>query len=157
MKKELRKEEKVIYTDVFIANDGTEFTTQEECEKYEKSWECTISASFKKIPHIKRTEFEWLGEWAGSEDFDVYLIKPRNLDDVRIINEYFKLSQNEMLTQDNIGIECFIEKESWYSDSSGYVYKDGIEIQVSKALMEIAKMRMELENFGKETTETVVE
>ena len=150
MRKESRREEKVIYTDVFVANDGTEFKTQEECEKYEKSWEGTINASFQKVPHVKATEMYWLGDWTGCEDFNVYLIKPRNLDDIRVINEHFHLSSSEMLTQDNIGVECFIGKDSWDS-CSGYLYKDGIDVQVNAALKAIATMRNELENFGKET------
>ena len=149
MRKESRKEEKIIYTDIFIANDGTEFKTQEECEQYEKSWEGTISVSFQKVPHTKTTEMRWLGDWAGSEEFDIYLIKPRNLDDIRVINEYFNLSSSQMLTQDNIGAECCIGKDSYYKDS-GYVYKDGIESQIMAAQKAIATMRKELENFGKE-------
>lgn len=149
MRKELRKEEKIIYTDVFIANDGTEFKTQEECEKYEESWAGTISASFQKVPHVKTTEMYWLGNWSGSEDFDIYLIKPRNLDDIRIINEYFKLSQSDMLTQDNIGNECCIGKDYW-DGGYGHLYKDGIEVQIKAAQKSIETMRKELENFGKE-------
>lgn len=155
MRKEIREEQVITKKEVFIAKDGKEFTTESECESYETSWRCTINASFKKIPQAKVSEYVLFGCNAGCEDYDIYLLKPRNLDDIRVINDYFNLNENRMFTQDDIGKECVVGRYYYETDYDGYVWKDGIEMVMNQMQKVIDETRNKLENFGKEpTTET---
>ena len=146
MRTEIREKQIVERKTIYVANDGSEFNDKEKCEEYEKSWECTIRASFQKVPHTKISEWGLFDGWAGSEEYDVYLLKPRNLDDIRVMNEFFKLSGNDAYTQDDIGKECCCGTD-W--DGCGYPWKNGIESPIKAIEKEVARMREELENFGK--------
>lgn len=151
MRKEIRERQITEKTEVFIASDGSEFSTKVECENYEKSWECTIKASFQKVPQVKITEYELLGCYAGCEDYAIYLMKPRNLDDIRIINSYFILSEEKMFTQDDINKECVVGR--YFDDTYGYRWDDGIETVINLMTKRVAEMRISLDNFGKEDAE----
>ena len=50
---EVKETREVVVKTEYIAIDGTVFRTKEECEQWEKSYECTLACSMKKIPHIE--------------------------------------------------------------------------------------------------------
>lgn len=86
--KEIRRERvKTEYYNVYVANDGSEFTTREECEKYEDSAECVIMAKVKAMLVKEISEEDVLG--FGSSDCTVWLIKPKTQDDADVILQAF--------------------------------------------------------------------
>ena len=49
MKKITREETKVITREFYVSVDGKEFTTEEDCKKWENSYKGTISASWELL------------------------------------------------------------------------------------------------------------
>lgn len=89
MKKIVKEETIVKKTEMWEAKDGTTFVKKEDCEAYEKSYLFTISQSFDEIPQAKVCSCK-LGLYYASEDYETYLIKPRNLQDIVVINAYIE-------------------------------------------------------------------
>ena len=90
MRKERKEFKKIEYKDVFIATDGKEFLSEDECKKYEGTCECAINEMFNKVPNQ--------ATWAGNVDefctfgYDdtIYAIKIRDLTDVEVVNKWLK-------------------------------------------------------------------
>lgn len=87
-----KKEEitKIEYVTTYIADDGTEFKSEEECRKYESTAEGVINAMFEKLPNQKtydpiNSEFPYFGC-----DDTVVAVKIRSMDDVEIVNKWLK-------------------------------------------------------------------
>lgn len=90
---------------VYVSVDGKEFEHKEACLEWEKSNEECLRRSFEAIPQIKTD-----GERAfwGHSDYEVILIRPRNLEDITVINDFRTLINDHEdyihnLTQDDIG------------------------------------------------------
>lgn len=71
----------------YEAVDGTMFNTEDECKKWEESYQCTIRNSFKKIPQIRIDGARCYTE-SASEDDEVFALLPRDFEDIKIINAY---------------------------------------------------------------------
>lgn len=106
MRKIQREETKVIYKDIYVSVDGREFENEADCKAWEKSYQGTINASWELIKKIKVDATE-IGYPGGSEDDECYVIEPKNLDEIVLINAYIKSSTYDdyavMLTTDHIG------------------------------------------------------
>lgn len=105
MKREEREIQRVEKKVVYIAADGKEFATEDLCREWEKSYMYTLETSFKTIPHI---EVEAINAYLpyGSDDHEAYVIKPRNFDDIVVINAFVEMvtcGYKTDLTQDDIG------------------------------------------------------
>jgi hypothetical protein len=104
MKKIQREETKVIYKDIFVSVDGREFENEADCKAWETSYKGTLEASWKLLN--KKEVFN--GDYGisySSEDHECYVIKPKNLDEIVLINAYVKAttSDNGKLTTEHIG------------------------------------------------------
>ena len=82
MKKEQR--EKVFYTTVYVACDGTEFTNEAECQTYEKSAKGVIFGRMRNCVINEGTEDSIFN--AGSDDNHAYVLLPKSKEDVEAIN-----------------------------------------------------------------------
>ncbi len=107
MKKIIKEETRVIKREIFVAADGREFINEEDCKKWEKSYECTLRKSFEQL-NIKKLSQNDIGDigipFAQLED-NCYLVKARNTEEVVLINAYIKMeaySDNLVLTTDII-------------------------------------------------------
>lgn len=117
--KEIRREVKV--TEEFISYesiDGKRFKQKEDCLAWEKTYKCTIRTAFQKIPQIK-TGCETAGLMGSAED-DVVILKPRDMNDIIVINAYGKMINccSELLTQEDIGKVLMIYtgwEEDWFT------------------------------------------
>lgn len=69
----------------YIANDGTEFTSEDECVAYENTAHCAIMAQYNKL--ILKTMDEYKVFDMGSSDNIVEIVKLNTPDDVRITIE----------------------------------------------------------------------
>lgn len=96
--KTIQKEriEKSFYN-IYVANDGTEFTNSEECQKYEESAEGVLLAKIKPLV-IKRTTEEDLFNCGGCDN-DVWVIKPNTQEDVDLILQTY-LFYNKYMAND---------------------------------------------------------
>jgi len=100
MKIEERTKEKIIKENykVFIAQDGTEFSTEEECTKYEDSAECAYKTLLKEVltPLLGSFEYQRNPEQNnhykniiddifddGRRECKYYIFKPRKGDDIK--------------------------------------------------------------------------
>lgn len=87
MKKIQREETKVIYTDIYVSVDGKEFTNEADCKAWESSYRGTLEASWKLIDKKEVCNCDY-GFSYSSEDHECYAIKPKNLDEIVLINAY---------------------------------------------------------------------
>lgn len=120
MKRERR--EKVTYTDVFVAFDGEEFSSEAECKKYEESAYAVLKKAYEPLIIGSTTEYGLYG--IGSEDCDIDIIKVNNVDELLIVNKYIQFINHDTSTRDlfsvkDIGKETIIE---WSYDRD-YVYR----------------------------------
>lgn len=87
----MRTEEREIkrYKTIYIANDGTEFETQEQCERYEKTAQCAIHAAFKSLPVQTTPDIldSDIFPYFACED-NVIAVKIRNVTDLEIVNRW---------------------------------------------------------------------
>lgn len=104
MKKIQREETKVVYTDVYVSVDGREFTNEADCRAWETSYRGTLEASWKLINKKQVCDCDFGIPWS-SEDHECYAIKPKNLDEIVLINAYIKATTYEdgKLTTEHIG------------------------------------------------------
>lgn len=81
------KRERTIYDVFYQTSDGELFTKKEDAERHEKTYECVIKTMFKKIPHSTTNPYSWMDY---GNDYDcIYVMRPRDLNDIKIINEYW--------------------------------------------------------------------
>lgn len=104
MKKIKREETKVIYTDIYVSVDGREFTNEADCRAWETSYKGTLEASWKLIEKKEVSNCQY-GIAYSSDDHECYVIKPKNLDEIVLINAYVKATtgENGKLTTEHIG------------------------------------------------------
>ena len=79
------------YKDIFVSVDGKEFTNEADCKAWESSYRGTLEASWKLIDKKEVCDCDYGIPWS-SEDHECYAIKPRNLDEIVLINAYIKAS-----------------------------------------------------------------
>ena len=97
---------------VYVAQDGTEFSEKEQCEKYERSAEaaCRSRLSFKKVerPACDKNLNEWdklhlhlykmyqLMEYikCNGNDCEIFIWKPKNEEEVKTFIQWRELVEN---------------------------------------------------------------
>lgn len=88
---EIKKKEiqRIEYKTAYVANDGTEFSNDEECRKYEQTAQCAINQAFNKLP--QQSTFDPCGEtsfpYMGCED-TLNAVKIRNVNDLEVLNKW---------------------------------------------------------------------
>ena len=92
--KEVKKEIKKEITDIevkYIAVDGTEFTSQAECEEYEKTAKCALLVRYNALKVRETTEYDLFH--AGSEDSAVDIVQLKEEKDKDTIIQLLRLYQ----------------------------------------------------------------
>ena len=104
MRKIQKEETKVIYKDIYVSVDGKEFNNEADCAAWESSYKGTLEVSWKLIDKREVVGYEYGISWA-SEDDECYILKPKNLDEIVLINAYIKgtTSDDCTLTTEHIG------------------------------------------------------
>lgn len=76
------KIEKTIEETKYKATDGTLFTNQEECKKYENTCQCVLSTKYKKYVKDSKSEYDIFHH--GSEDYiyDIVEISDDKIKDI---------------------------------------------------------------------------
>lgn len=150
MKTERKEIQKIEYVTTYIANDGTEFKSEEECKKYETTAKCAVNVLFNSVP--KQTT-PFIGEKEpfcdfGSCDNEVYAVKIRSIDDLDAVNKYLKWSdsENDCLGVDAIGTIQILVYQA-YCDGTIYKYgtPDNLKKEFCKAIDELCGKLIETE------------
>ena len=71
------------YDTMFVANDGTEFTTEEECKKYEESAKCALMARYNLLVIKESDCFSLFG--FGSDEDVINVVKVESKEDINLI------------------------------------------------------------------------
>lgn len=103
--KEIQKETKQ-YVTVYEAVDGTEFTSKEECKKYEESAQCVLMAKYSKLVTKSDTEWELFG--VGSNESIVDVVRLNDEQDVNMILQLIALENPNISSKQP---EWLIEKD----------------------------------------------
>lgn len=123
------REERTV-TDIFYeATDGTRFSTQKECEAYENTAKCAIKSAFSSLP-MKLFSCDQADDNLTC-DAQYALIKPRNADDIIIINAFLQLFDSRPVPVDVIGqvLVFYInyDDEWYYEGTAAYKIKQYTE------------------------------
>lgn len=95
------KEHKIEKTNIQVtyeyeAMDGLIFKSKEECIKYEESAKMVLYSKYLPIVIIRKSEYELYG--AGSEEYEIDIIKIHDFEDIEILLQLYSLyhpSRNE--------------------------------------------------------------
>lgn len=148
MKKIQKREEIVKYTDIYVSVDGREFTNEADCREWETSYKGTLEASWKLINKKQVCDCDYGIPWS-SEDHECYAIKPKNLDEIVLINAYIKATTYDegKLTTAHIGKLLMLD--FGYDHEACYIH-DFVE-HLAKITEQISNLDAEL-NCAKEET-----
>ena len=114
MRKERKEFKRIEYVDVYVAEDGTEFSTEEQCKKYEASAKFAIEQMVRKIPNQITA---YVGEkdapsMIGCED-TMYALRIRNEEDVIAVNMWVESFgdgfEHNCIGTDAIGSIIFVD------------------------------------------------
>lgn len=90
-------QDKQLVTVAYEAEDGVQFTSKEECEKYEKTSEYYIRTAFNRLKNKNLSEsvISNLNDilFDGNDD-EISIVKPESQDDVKIICQRLYLGGN---------------------------------------------------------------
>ena len=120
MKKETKQIQKIEYEYTYIADDGTEFKSEEECKKYEETAKCAVNVMFDKLQKQVCKDVgqdDWLSAF-GFED-DIYAVKIRNANDVDAVNKWIishKYSTDQCIGVDAVGTIQLFEVYSYIDE-----------------------------------------
>ena len=105
MKKIQREETVVVRKDIYVSVDGKEFENEADCKAWEKSYQGTISKSWGLVKK-ESVDTSNIGLPYANSDDECYVIKPKTLDDIVLINAYITSSTygaEGKLTTEHIG------------------------------------------------------
>ena len=81
-----KKIENVTYATVYVATDGTEFNTKEDCAKYERTYACALKSRLMAMAINENSEEDMFSR--GSCDASVIVVIPRSEKDIDTIKQY---------------------------------------------------------------------
>lgn len=74
---------------VYVADDGREFTNEQDCNNWEKSYEHTLEAGWNALRKLAISGAD-IGATTEYDDRECYVILPRSLEDITLINAYIE-------------------------------------------------------------------
>lgn len=148
MKKIQREKTITTYTDIYVSVDGKEFNNEADCKAWESSYRGTLEASWKLIDKKEVCDCDYGIPWS-SEDHECYAIKPKNLDEIVLINAYIKATTYEdgQLTTNHIGTLLMLD----FGYDHDYCSIYDLSEHVAKITNEVAKLEAEMNGKGEET------
>ena len=107
--KEIKKERTITDT-YYEAVDGTQFSSKEECQKYENTAKAVLREKFKKLIIEESTEYDFFS--AGSDENTVYAVKMETEGDMdTVLQLYYSDNPYVLREEDN----CKKYKERAYN------------------------------------------
>lgn len=105
MKKIIKEETKVVKVETYVSADGKEFNDENDCLKWEKSYRGTLELSWKML-NPEKVYAPNFGLPYNNDDDNCFVVTPKNLEEVTLINAYIDCQTNEngnRITADTIG------------------------------------------------------
>lgn len=87
----INNKEVVTYKNVYISDDGREFEDENSCKEWEKSYKGTLNVSWNLIKKIS-VDAERIGFPGGCCDDECYVLRPKNMDEIILLNAYIRSS-----------------------------------------------------------------
>lgn len=78
----------------YVAIDGKEFSNEEDCKKWEKSYEGTVTAMFENTINKIKVDATFLGIPYATEEWEAYVIELHSVDEVALVNAYLDFFDN---------------------------------------------------------------
>ena len=75
------------YENIYVSIDGKEFKNESDCKAWENSYKGTLAASWNDIKKIEANSC-LLGLMYSSDDHECYVIKPKDIEEITLINAY---------------------------------------------------------------------
>lgn len=140
--KKVQKEVKT-YKNIYVSVDGKEFELEEDCKAWEKSYRGTLEASWRRIKKIEVNAVELGLPWS-SDDQECYMLIPKGLDEIALVNAYIECTtanNGTTLTTEHIGklivlnFGCFHDYcehytlDNWVDDIKKYIDKKSAELE----------------------------
>lgn len=128
----------------FVSVDGKEFENEADCLAWEKSYNGTLAASWELIPKVKASSCA-LGLYWSDEDHECYIIRPKDLDEVTVMNAYIASSTYKdgvCLTAKHIGKLVVLNFGYDHDSCDVYIAEDHIQ----RIAEYVAQMEGELSN-----------
>lgn len=130
------------YQTIFVSVDGKEFNSESDCREWENSYEGTLTASWKLIPKIEANAC-LLGLPYSYEDKECYVLKPKDLEEITLINAYMeKSTHNNCCKLTTEHIEKLIALDFGYDYDYCDVYI--LENRINLIMSSIAEFEREL-------------
>jgi predicted RNA-binding protein Jag len=85
--------------DVYVANDGTEFTTEEQCKKYDESAYGVLSAKYKEL--IVNTDVESGFFGFGSDEATIEIVRVKDEKDADVVMQMLFFINQHLSAIDN--------------------------------------------------------
>lgn len=79
------------YENIYVSVDGREFKTEADCKQWEASYKGTLAASWEQMKKLKVDSCD-IGLPEASYDHECYAVKPKNLDEITLLNAYIHSS-----------------------------------------------------------------
>ena len=87
---ETKRIERVNYDYIYVATDGTEFYSEDECRAYEQSAKGVLKTRLKKFALSVSTECD-LFNGSGSDENTTYVVVPKSEAEVQVIHQLIHL------------------------------------------------------------------
>lgn len=152
--KKIQREVKA-YEDIYVSVDGKEFKNEADCRAWENSYKGTIAASWN---HIKKEPVDTsnIGLPYANSDDECYVIKPKTLDDIVLINAYITSSTygaEGKLTSNHIGKMVALNFGYDHDYCDVYILEDHLN-NLKKYVIELeGKFNEEKEEHANDETE----
>ena len=142
------QQELKIYKDIYVSVDGKEFKTEEECKAWENSYKGTLAASFAEIQKVEAYSPN-LGLPYSNDDQECYVIKPKDLNEITLINAYIQSStydgSGQQLTAKHIGKLTVLNFGYDHDYCDVYLLEDHIN-SITKCIADLEDKLAEKEN-----------
>ena len=142
------QQELKIYKDIYVSVDGKEFKTEEECKAWENSYKGTLAASFAEIKKVEAYSTS-LGLPYSNDDQECYVIKPKDLNEIALINAYIQSSTYDgggpRLTAKHIGKLTILNFGYDHDYCDVYLLEDHIN-SITKCIADLEDKLAEKEN-----------
>ena len=87
----INKKEVVTYKNIYISDDGREFEDENSCKEWEKSYKGTLNVSWNLIKKVS-IDASSIGFPGGCSDEECYVLRPKNMDEIILLNAYIRSS-----------------------------------------------------------------
>lgn len=116
---------KEVFVTKYEAMDGKQFSSKEECQKYEDSAMCVITSMYNELVASENIS-EWNLFECGSDENGVHIIKLKSESDVNTVLQYYllfhRLNKSYDLTRQRKKLEEALTRDGLVMIGTGYEY-----------------------------------